>query len=64
MKHYITIIRKTEFTDLFKYGYLYINSDTVVEFDGNTKKIEENNEIRNILFSKVNPFDYTFTIVY
>lgn len=63
MKHYITIIRKTEFTDLFKYGYLYINSDTVVEFDGNTKKIEENNEIRNILFSKVNPFDYTFTIV-
>ena len=63
MKHFLTIIRKSEFTDLFKYGYQHINANTVVEFDGNLKGLENNSEIKDKLFSNVNPFDYTFTIV-
>ena len=63
MRHFLTIIRKSEFTDLFKYGYQHINANTVVEFDGDLKGLENNSEIKDKLFSNVNPFDYTFTIV-
>lgn len=62
-KHYLTIIRKSEFTDLFKFGYQYINSDAVAEFDGNLVGLQDNEELRDKLFTKVNPFDYSFTLV-
>ncbi len=63
MKHYLTIIRKSEFTDLFKFGDQFINSDAVAEFDGNIVGLQDNEELRDKLFSKVNPFDYSFTLV-
>lgn len=63
MQDYLTLIRKSDFTDLFKFGYLYINKDRVVEFDGNVETLPNNDSIKNKLFAHPNPFDYSFTFL-
>lgn len=63
MQDYLILIRKSDFTDLFKFGYLYINKDRVVDFDGNVETLPNNDTIKNKLFAHPDPFDYSFTIL-
>jgi hypothetical protein len=63
MNHYITVIRKSDFTDLFKFGYQYVNNDRLIEFDGDVSSLPNNMAITEKLFSEVNPFEYTFTML-
>lgn len=60
MKHYVTLIRKSDFTYLFKFGYLYIDIQGVVEYDGDLKSLTEDNSIKERLFERVNQFEYPF----
>lgn len=63
MKNYLTLIRKSDFTDLFKFGYLYIDKSQVLEFDGNVSELSHNIGIRDRLFERTNQFDYSFTVL-
>jgi hypothetical protein len=60
MKNYIILIRKADFADLYKYGYLYINKERVVSFDCSIEKLSDRENLFNKLFEFTNPFDYTF----
>ena len=42
MKQYLSFIRKADFTDLFKYGKLYVNRDTTTAFDCDVKYLQKN----------------------
>lgn len=63
MKDYLTLIRKSDFTDLFKFGYLFIDTKGVVEFDGNIETLRSNLEIEERIFNRPNQFDYSFTVL-
>ncbi len=60
MKHYVSLIRKSDFTDLFKFGYQYIDPAGAVEFDGSISTLKEDATIKGRLFAKVNQFDHSF----
>ena len=47
MKQYLSFIRKADFTDLFKYGKLYVNRDTTTIFDCNVSAATDYDEIGN-----------------
>lgn len=61
--NYLTFIRKSDFTDLFKFGYLFIDSKAVVEFDGAIGNLQGNMAIQNKILERVNQFDYSFTVL-
>lgn len=63
MKNYLSLVRKSDFTDLFRFGYLYIDKSQVVEFDGNVSRLSQNIELRDRLFERSNQFDYSFTFL-
>lgn len=59
MKDYISIIRKAEFIDLFKYGSIYIRY--AVEFDGEALDVHANNkQLFDSLTSSMNMYEYSF----
>lgn len=57
MKHYLAIIRKIDFVDLFKFGHFIINK--VVPFDGEDDFID-NNDLFCSVTKYLNPYDYSF----
>lgn len=61
MKDYLILLPKSSFTDLFKYGYLYTDSSRWIQFDGNIDNLFNNDDVRDKVFERANPFDYTFT---
>lgn len=63
MKDYLSLIRKSDFTDLFKFGYLFIDTKGVVAFDGDVYALPKNKEIRDEVFKRPNQFDYTYTVL-
>ena len=63
MKNYLTLIRKSDFTDLFKFGYLFIDAKSVVEFDGDVKSLWHNTSLRDRIVERLNQFDYSFTVI-
>ena len=63
MKDYLIIINRYDFTDFFKFGYKFIDSETAIEFNGKIENLHDNSELRESVFSKVNPFEYTFTVL-
>lgn len=63
MKNYLTLLCKSDFTDLFKFGYLYIDKSRVVEFDGNLSALSQNMNVKDQLFERANQFDYSFTVL-
>lgn len=56
--HYLSIIRKADFIDLFKYGYRNIFDRT--EFDGDLKTHEDDQELFDRLTQNMNMFEYSF----
>ena len=63
MKNYLVLIKKSDFTDLFKFGYLFIDIKAVVEFDGNVDTLVEDKTIQKKVFERVNQFEYSFTVL-
>ncbi len=59
--HYLSIIRKADFIDLFKYGHLNIYS--AVKFDGDITAHANDNNLFDGLTSSVNFFDYSFEYI-
>ncbi len=58
MKKYLSIIRKAEFVDLFKYGNLYLRH--AVELDGNLSDQAENDNLFQNLTAYMNQYEYSF----
>lgn len=61
MKKYIALLRRADFTDLYKYGSLYLNKDLITELDCDIKELSSRDDIFDQLFSKLNPFESSFT---
>ncbi len=61
MKNYLAIIRRADFIDLYKYGFFYLDKEKIVEFDCQVSELSQHNEIFDSLFSRVNPFESSFT---
>ena len=58
MVQYLSIIRKSDFIDLFKFGHLYIHQS--VAFDGSIEDHVNDECLFNMLTSKMNLFEYSF----
>ena len=56
--HYLSIIRKVEFIDLFKYGHLNIYS--AIKFDGNIENHANDNVLFENLTKGMNLYEYSF----
>lgn len=61
MEHYLILLPKSSFTDLFKYGYLYTDSTNWIQFNGDIDNLSNNEKIRDKVFERANAFDYTFS---
>lgn len=55
---YLTIIRKAEFVDLFKYGHLYVRR--VTAFDGDIQNLKDDVAKFKEVTSDMNLFEYSF----
>ena len=60
MKHYLALIRKADFTDLFKYGSLHINNDMKTDFQCPVEELPEHPELFKALSYYANAFDNAF----
>ena len=60
MKQYLSFIRKADFTDLFKYGKLYVSRDTTTTFDCDINKLQDNPYVFDELVKTANSFDSSF----
>lgn len=58
MKDYLSIIRKLDFVDLFKYGQFGISYAVV--FDGHFDHHADDDELFNRLTSRMNMYEYSF----
>lgn len=58
MKNYLSIIRKLDFVDLFKYGQFNINY--AVQFEGELSDHFNDDELFDNLTSKMNIYEYSF----
>lgn len=60
MKHFLALIRKADFTDLYKFGHLHINGDMKTEFDVPVEKLPQHIEVFTELSRNANSFDNAF----
>ncbi len=60
MKNYLTLIRRADFIDFFKFGFFYLNSEKVVEFDCSISELQTKNDIYDDLFTRINSFESSF----
>lgn len=60
MTNYLALIRKADFTDLFKYGKLHINNDMKTDFSCSVKELPSHPEIFFNLTRFANSFDSAF----
>ena len=60
MKQFLSFIRKADFTDLFKYGKLYVNRDTTTIFDCDVNDLQDNPSVFDELVKSANSFDSSF----
>ena len=60
MKNYLALIRKADFTDLYKYGHLHINGDMKTEFNVPVEDLSKHVEIFNTITQNANSFDKAF----
>lgn len=60
MKNYLALIRRADFIDFFKFGFFYLNSEKVVEFDCPISELPKRNDIYDALFARINSFESSF----
>ena len=60
MTNYLALIRKADFTDLFKYGRLHINNDMKTDFSCSVEELPSHPEVFHHLTHFANSFDNAF----
>lgn len=60
MKNYLALIRRADFIDFFKFGFFYLNSEKVVEFDCPISELSKRDDIYDALFERINSFESSF----
>lgn len=60
MTNYLALIRKADFTDLFKYGKLHINNDMKTDFSCSVEELPSHPEVFFNLTHFANSFDSSF----
>lgn len=60
MTHYLALIRKADFTDLFKYGKLHVNNDMKTDFACLVEELPNHPEVFFNLTHYANSFDSAF----
>ena len=60
MKSYLALIRRADFIDFFKFGFFYLNSEKVVEFDSPISELPKRDDIYDALFARINSFESSF----
>lgn len=58
MVQYLSIIRKSDFIDLFKYGHSHVHY--ALSFNGELSEHDEDRRLFELLTAKMNPFEYSF----
>ena len=61
MKNYLALIRKADFTDLFKYGRFHINNDMKTDFQCSVEELPEHPELFMAISHYANAFDNAFS---
>lgn len=61
MKHYLALIRKADFTDLFKYGRFHINNDMKTDFQCSVEELPMHPELFMAISHYANAFDNAFS---
>lgn len=61
MKHYLALIRKADFTDLFKYGRFHINNDMKTDFQCPVEELPRHPELFMAISHYANAFDNAFS---
>ena len=60
MKNYLALIRRADFIDFFKFGFFYLNSDKIVEYDCPISELPKRDDIYDALFARINSFESSF----
>lgn len=60
MKNYLALIRRADFIDFFKFGFFYLNSEKVVEFNCSISELPKRDDIYDALFARINSFESSF----
>lgn len=60
MKNYLALIRRADFIDFFKFGFFYLNSEKVVEFNCPISELPKRDDIYDALFARINSFESSF----
>lgn len=60
MKNYLAIIRKSDFNDLYRYGYIRIDPKSSVEFLCSPEELSSHREVFDELANNANAFDNAF----
>lgn len=60
MKNYLALIRRADFIDFFKFGFFYLNSEKIVDFDCPISELPKRDDIYDALFGKINSFESSF----
>ena len=58
--NYLILLRRADFIDLYKYGFLNVNKEKIVPFDCSIPEIESKPELYDSIFTEVNSFDSSF----
>lgn len=62
MARYLALIRRADFTDLFKYGSILLNRLTMVAYDSSTE-VSTEDDVLYRLFENANLFENSFTYI-
>ena len=60
MIHNITLIRRADFIDLYKFGFFYLENEKIVQYDGAPSELSKRDDIYDMLFSRINSFESSF----
>ena len=61
MAKYLALIRRSDFTDLFKYGRIFLNQISVTKVTKDSHQTKDNDSQLAVLFKNANPFESSFT---
>ena len=63
MARYLALIRRADFTDLFKYGSILLNRLTMVDYDSSSTEVSKEDDVFYRLFENANLFENSFTYI-
>lgn len=58
--NYLILLRRADFIDLYKYGFLNVNKEKIVPFDCSIPEIESKPELYDSIFAEINSFESSF----